>query len=554
MSIPSRFWSDVERLMAEFPEATSVVGEVRRAVEASDGEAYDNVETGVPAVDLQNFGAALETLKAFVRSSYGIETEASPLLDAPLAYPGVPLVRRRVGDPEGGDRRRRQPPAGGTPDPRVSEEYYRPEVLIVGAGAAGVSLGACCEVIGVRYAVVEKLPTVGDVWRRRYARLHLHDPIDECHLPYMPMPDTYPTYPSREEFADYLEAYAKLLRVDVRCSSEVTACDYLREEEAWTVQVMEKRTKGEEGGSPIMSSVLASVVYRPQILVICTGMFTVPRRPAPYPGEAEFRGQVLHSTEFKSAAAHKLEDGKRVVVVGFGNSGMEQLLDLWEHRAACTALVRSPRAMVPRWVTGLWFMFRYRHPWFKRILDKVGEDDLKPEDTKATKALVQLVTDVCVMLRDKQWGDLRPFNLELLPASPFATQPGSFGPIQDLGAVELIKKGEIKVEKAEIQRFRPDGVVLTDGQFLPADAVIFATGYKPWSGYSSFMSDAVMQNLKEGSPQPNVREHPEQPNLWFMYSRIAGLRNKGPVMAAALQERLKNRRKSSPLAAPSARL
>ena len=79
------------------------------------------------------------------------------------------------------------------------------DVLIIGGAAAGLSTAACCKRQGLNYLVIEKNENVGDVWLSRYHRLHLHDIIDNCHLPEMDMPTSYPVFPNRKEVASYLE-------------------------------------------------------------------------------------------------------------------------------------------------------------------------------------------------------------------------------------------------------------------------------------------------------------------------------------------------------------
>jgi hypothetical protein len=72
------------------------------------------------------------------------------------------------------------------------------EVVIMGGAAAGLSLGACCKGQGINAVVLEKNGHCGDMWRSRYHRLHLHDIVEECDLPYMPTPKSFPVYPTRQ--------------------------------------------------------------------------------------------------------------------------------------------------------------------------------------------------------------------------------------------------------------------------------------------------------------------------------------------------------------------
>jgi hypothetical protein len=72
------------------------------------------------------------------------------------------------------------------------------DALVVGGAASGLAVSACLAKKGLRYVCVEKNEHNGDIWRSRYHRLHLHDIIEACHLPFFDMPTSFPVYPSRE--------------------------------------------------------------------------------------------------------------------------------------------------------------------------------------------------------------------------------------------------------------------------------------------------------------------------------------------------------------------
>ena len=106
------------------------------------------------------------------------------------------LMQRELGGSETNLRRKADLPASTVRDPMA------PDVLIIGGAAAGLSAAACLLHHGVEnILVLEKGARSGDNWKRRYDRLHLHDIIDECHLPYMAMPDNFPTFPTRVQYA-----------------------------------------------------------------------------------------------------------------------------------------------------------------------------------------------------------------------------------------------------------------------------------------------------------------------------------------------------------------
>src|SRR6185312_15470952 len=83
-----------------------------------------------------------------------------------------------------------------------------PDAIIIGAGPAGLACAATMRAVGLNVAVLEKAATVGSAWRRHYDRLHLHTDRKHSGLPGLPMPRAFPTYPSRVQLIEYLEAYA----------------------------------------------------------------------------------------------------------------------------------------------------------------------------------------------------------------------------------------------------------------------------------------------------------------------------------------------------------
>ena len=82
------------------------------------------------------------------------------------------------------------------------------DTLVIGASAAGLAAAACLKDAGVAFEVLEATDHVGDAWRHHYDRLHLHTPKSASGLPGLPMPRSWPRYPSRDQVVQYLEHYA----------------------------------------------------------------------------------------------------------------------------------------------------------------------------------------------------------------------------------------------------------------------------------------------------------------------------------------------------------
>ena len=83
------------------------------------------------------------------------------------------------------------------------------ETIIVGASAAGLAVGACLRHAGLPFVLLEQSDRVASAWRRHYERLHLHTTRRLSGLPFLPMPRSYPRYPSRARVVEYLESYAR---------------------------------------------------------------------------------------------------------------------------------------------------------------------------------------------------------------------------------------------------------------------------------------------------------------------------------------------------------
>jgi putative flavoprotein involved in K+ transport len=93
------------------------------------------------------------------------------------------------------------------------------EILVVGAGASGLSAAACLTRLGRRPVVLHRDARVGASWRGRYDRLHLHTTRRFSGLPFHPVPRSYGRFVAKDDYARYLEAYADRLGLDVRGGS-----------------------------------------------------------------------------------------------------------------------------------------------------------------------------------------------------------------------------------------------------------------------------------------------------------------------------------------------
>jgi len=204
----------------------------------------------------------------------------------------------------------------------------RTNVAIVGAGPAGLAVGACLRRAGVDFVILEKAQQVAPSWRRHYERLHLHTVKQLSSLPYLPFPAGYPRYVPRHLVTEYLENYAETFELKPRFGEAVRAIR--RAGSSWTVE----STSGAIDASRV---------------VIASGFNAEPVMPD-VPGMATFKGKVLHSADYVSARQFA---GRSILVVGMGNTGAEIALDLCENNARPTISLRGGVHIAPRDLFGI---------------------------------------------------------------------------------------------------------------------------------------------------------------------------------------------------------
>ena len=309
----------------------------------------------------------------------------------------------------------------------------KPEAIIVGAGPAGLASAMAIRAAGIEVAVFEKAESVGSVWRRHYNRLHLHTDRKHSGLPGMAMPPAYPTYPSRQQVVEYLESYAA--RFDIRPVFNTAVSSIRRDGAQWCVHTAQ---------GPICAPVV----------VVATGIADAPYRPS-WPGSEAYRNSVIHSSEYRNPEPFA---AKRVLVIGFGNSGGEIALDLADAGVDVALAVRGPVQILPRDLLGLpiltWAIL-YR-PLPARLVDFINAP------------ILRLAT-----------GSIEKLGLRRAAKGPrqMVDEDGRV-PLIDIGTLDRIRDGSIKV-RGGIDRLTPDGVVFADGTSEDFGAIILATGFRP---------------------------------------------------------------------------
>jgi putative flavoprotein involved in K+ transport len=215
------------------------------------------------------------------------------------------------------------------------------EVVVIGGGQAGLAVGYHLHQQGRDFVVLDTNDRIGDAWRKRWDSLRLFTPARYDGLPGMPFPAPAHTYPTKDEMADYLGAYAARFGLPVRTGVKVDGLS--RREGRFVVTAGDLRFEAES-------------------VVVATGGYHSPRVPNFAP-ELDPDILQLHSSEYRRPS--QLREGG-VLVVGAGNSGAEIALDASRsHRVYLSGRhpgsePTRPGSVADRLVTPIiWFVFSH---------------------------------------------------------------------------------------------------------------------------------------------------------------------------------------------------
>jgi putative flavoprotein involved in K+ transport len=204
---------------------------------------------------------------------------------------------------------------------------HQPYCVIVGAGHCGLALAARLKQLDVPTLVIHQRARPSDTWRDRYDNLSLHSPSWFDPLPYLNDPDTWPLFPSKDQFANWLDAYATVMELDIWPETLCLHADFDEPRGEWRMEVM-------RGGQPI--------VLRPKHVVFAAGLLGAPTIPDLH-GQSRFQGEQRHATSPRSGASYT---GRNCVVIGGGSTAHDVCAELWEAGARVTMIQRSPTIVV----------------------------------------------------------------------------------------------------------------------------------------------------------------------------------------------------------------
>jgi len=416
----------------------------------------------------------------------------------------------------------------------------QPYVLIIGGGQGGIALGARLRQLGVPAIIVEKNARAGDSWRTRYKSLCLHDPVWYDHLPYIDFPKNWPVFSPKDKIGDWLEMYTKVMELNYWTGATAKHAKWDEVNKEWSV-VVERDGK--------------EITLKPKQLVFATGMSAKPNMPQ-FRGMDTFKGEQHHSSRHPGPDRYK---GKKVVVIGSNNSAHDICAALYEAGIDVTMVQRSTTHIVRS------------DSLMESIADLYSERAVRGGMSTAKADLIfaslpyRILHQLQIPVYDKIRKDDADFYAGLTAAGfrlDFGDDDSGLfmkylrrgsGYYIDVGASQLIIDRKVKLVSGQVEEILPDGVRINDGTKLPADVIVYATGYNSMNGFvadliSREMADKVGKVWGLGSnttkdPGPwegeerNMWKPTQQEGLWFHGGNLHQSRHYSQFLSLQLKAR-----------------
>ncbi|MDC0770820.1 flavin-containing monooxygenase [Streptomyces sp. HD] len=419
-----------------------------------------------------------------------IRARARKLLDGPLtpriAVPGNLLFRRMaevcLNDTVGEEYMPHLREQGGfeATRPTVTRNRTPPadfSVAIIGAGMIGVNAAIKLGQAGFGCRVFEEREDLGGTWSRNTYPGAAVDTLSHFYSYSFELnPGWSKYYPTGPEYLAYLRGVADKydLLPRITFSTRVLGCTWHENDQIWEITVQHR-----DG---------TVRTHRANAVVTATGVLNGPSIPD-IDGASSFAGEMMHTAEWRPDVDLF---GKRVVVLGAGCTAVQVVADIADQVESLDVVARQPHWVIPerkvsaevpdgmRWALE---NIPYFHQWFRTktywwAADKGWPVPRIDEEWYATHVSASPANDavmqVCLRYLDEAFADRPDLKEKLTPDFP----PFAKRIVKDPGFFQAVKRDNVSVHRASFQKIRPDGVVTTEGRFIAADVIIWATGFK----------------------------------------------------------------------------
>lgn len=387
--------------------------------------------------------------------------------------------------------------------------------------------------LGINALVIDRNERIGDNWRQRYHQLVLHDPVWFDHMPYLSFPSHWPVFTPKDKLAEWFEAYAKIMELNVWVHTTVKCCPEW-DGKQWTV-VLQRR--GENGSSSVSTRVI-----HPKHIIQATGHSGEKYIPN-IPGVENFQGdQLCHSSGFRGALHATPGNKRKAVVIGSCNSGHDIAQDFHENGYEVTMVQRSTTCVVSSeaLIHGLFDEDGPLTEDADLLLWSMPAELLKAQQVEISALQREHDREMITGLERVGFKvDNGPDEAGIL--MKYFQRGGGY--YINVGASQLIIEGKIKIKQGvEISEVLPHGLKFADGTELEADEIILATGYQNMRTQTRrIFGDKVAEAVRDVWGYDDKGEirtiwrRSGHPGLWFMGGNLALSRYFSKILALQIK-------------------
>ena len=412
----------------------------------------------------------------------------------------------------------------------TAQQYVdcEPDVVVVGAGQAGLATSAYLRRFGVDVLNIDRYEKVGDSWNKRYDSLYLHNPVEMNKFPFLSFPPHYPEYLPKDLIGDWLDLYARYMDLNVWTGTEFVSGHYDAANARWDAVV--RRPDGTERE------------LHPRHIVLATGGIGGKPSMPMLPGLGNFSGKVMHSSQFTRSSDYGI---KKAIIIGVATSAHDIARTLQGDGVDVTMFQRG-EVVVNNVETANLAYAQFMDPEIPtEVVDmRFAMGMINPLREQASQAYHKMAKDIDhdLLTRLKDAG-LRLGDgingqgwLDLF----FRTGGGYY---LNTGTSELIADGKIKIEQFDrIVEFVPNGVKLDDGTIIEGGIVVLATGYQSRkTEVADFFGPEVAAQVGEiarlaaDGEWANLWGQTAQRGLWFNGGGINQMRPNSACLALLIK-------------------
>lgn len=382
------------------------------------------------------------------------------------------------------------------------------DVVVVGGGHAGLSMGGRLQALGLKYVILDKNKHVGDSWKTRYGSVKLHTSREYSHLPFdRTFPAPLPEWLTKDQLAEGYQNWVNKFDINIWLETRLLSGRWDESNKQWSLII-------ERGGE-------AETIKASHLVMAIGSGCQIPITPN-FANEEAFTGIKMHSVDYKDSTEWK---GKHGLIIGTANTAHDVAEDMLREGLASVTMVQRSRTYV------------LPVEYYLRIQERIYNEETPTEladklTSTGPLAVSRLMMDVSLNTQ----AAAEPERFDALERAGFKVE--RYGDIIytifermgrhyiDVGCSAKIADGRIKVKSDALAvRYTESGLEFDDGSVLPADVIILATGFRGnlRDDVRELLGDEVADRITdfwglddEGEPKgayrPTGREyyHPEE--------------------------------------------